>query len=157
MHLIKGEKKKLPKHVPQFLLDFSGYKHARRWSHIAFLKGGIHSSVWSTRTFLYNIREPRYKQIRFGHQNLKKFNMGQFSVFKYDVPYCLTCISAPKFDRNGFKFEACLRMSPLIWDMSQPFISRLPDIVQKSFCTLNGAMDPTFQMNYVLAFRQVFS
>ena len=25
-------------------------------------KGEIHSSVWSTKTFLYNIREPRYKQ-----------------------------------------------------------------------------------------------
>ena len=28
------------------------------------LKCGIHSSVWSTKTFLYNIREPRYKQIK---------------------------------------------------------------------------------------------
>ena len=32
------------------------------------LKGGIHSSVWSTKTFLYNIREPRYKQNNMGYQ-----------------------------------------------------------------------------------------
>ena len=28
---------------------------------IIHLKSGIHSSVWSTKTFLYNKREPRYK------------------------------------------------------------------------------------------------
>ena len=31
-------------------------------------KGGIHSSVWSTKTFLYNIKEPRYKQNYMGHK-----------------------------------------------------------------------------------------
>ena len=31
-------------------------------------------------------------------------------------------------------------------------ISRLPNIVQKSFCTPDKAMDPTFPMNYVPAF-----
>ena len=30
-------------------------------------------------------------------------------------------------------------------------ISRLPDIVQKRFCTPDEAMDPTFQMKYDLA------
>ena len=29
-------------------------------------------------------------------------------------------------------------------------ISRLPNIVQKLFCTQHGAMDPTFQMNYTV-------
>ena len=29
---------------------------------ISHLKGGIHNSIWSTKTFLYDIREPRYKQ-----------------------------------------------------------------------------------------------
>ena len=29
-------------------------------------------------------------------------------------------------------------------------ISRLPNIVQKLFCTRHGAMDPTFQMNYAV-------
>ena len=31
-------------------------------------------------------------------------------------------------------------------------ISRLPNIVQKSFCTPDEAMEPTFPMNYVPAF-----
>ena len=31
-------------------------------------------------------------------------------------------------------------------------ISQLPDIVQKSFCTSDGAIDLTFQMNYVPVF-----
>ena len=33
---------------------------------ICHLKGGIHSSVWSTKTFLYDIREPRYEQNNMG-------------------------------------------------------------------------------------------
>ena len=36
--------------------------------YISHLKGGIHSSVWSTKTFLYNIREPRYKQNDMGYK-----------------------------------------------------------------------------------------
>ena len=32
------------------------------------LKGGIHSSVLSTKTFLSNIRKLRYKQIKLGYQ-----------------------------------------------------------------------------------------
>ena len=31
-------------------------------------------------------------------------------------------------------------------------ISQLPDIVQKSFCTPDGTIDPTIQMKYVPAF-----
>ena len=31
-------------------------------------------------------------------------------------------------------------------------ISRLPDIVQKSFCTPDGAMAPTFHVRYAPAF-----
>ena len=45
------------------------------------------------------------------------------------------------------------------WDISHfdyP-ISRPSDIVQKSFCTPDGAMDPPFQMNYVQAFLYVCS
>ena len=41
-------------------------------------KGGIHSFVWSTKTFLYDIQEPRYKQIRIGYQISKYLNIGQF-------------------------------------------------------------------------------
>ena len=41
-------------------------------------KDGIPSFVWSTKTFLYDIREPRYKQIKMGYQNSKCLNIGQF-------------------------------------------------------------------------------
>ena len=34
---------------------------------IFYLKGGIHGSVLSTKTFLYDIRELRYKQIKIGY------------------------------------------------------------------------------------------
>ena len=36
-------------------------------------------------------------------------------------------------------------------------ISQLPDIVQKYFCTPDGAMNPTFQMKYVSAILNVCS
>ena len=35
---------------------------------IILVKGEIHSSVGSTKTFLYNIRELRYEQNNIGHQ-----------------------------------------------------------------------------------------
>ena len=38
------------------------------------LKGVIHSSVWSTNTFLYKFREPRYKQIKIGYHISKFLN-----------------------------------------------------------------------------------
>ena len=78
---------------------------------IFHLKGGIYSSVWCTKTFLYDIRELRYKQIKMGYQISKIFNIGQSSVLKSAVPYCFIYISAPLcFTDMGFNFEACLRM-----------------------------------------------
>ena len=44
---------------------------------IIYWKGGIHSFVWSTKTFLYDIREPRYKQIKMGYHISKCLNFGQ--------------------------------------------------------------------------------
>ena len=41
------------------------------------LKGGIHSSVLSTKTLLYDIREPRCKQIKMGYQIFKNLDIGQ--------------------------------------------------------------------------------
>ena len=61
---------------------------------IIHLKGEIHSSVWSTKTFLYDIREPRYKQIKMGYPITKVLDIGQSSSFKSDVQYCLTYILA---------------------------------------------------------------
>ena len=40
-------------------------------------KGGIHSFVWSAKTFLYDIQGPRYKQIKMGYQLSKYLNIGQ--------------------------------------------------------------------------------
>ena len=97
---------------------------------IFYLKGEINSSTWSTKTFLYEIREPRYKQIKMGHQISKFLNIGQSSVLKSDVPYYFCSLI---FYRNGFEFEACLMVSPLKWDMSQTtkmFIAR--EIMRKS-------------------------
>ena len=64
---------------------------------IIHLKGGINSSIWSTKTYLYEIREPRYKQIKTGYHISKFLNIGQSSVLKSDVPYYFTHISAPLY------------------------------------------------------------
>ena len=40
-------------------------------------KVGINGFVWSTKTFLYDIWAPRYKQIKMGYQISKYFNIGQ--------------------------------------------------------------------------------
>ena len=61
---------------------------------IIHLKGEIHSSIWSTKNFLYDKREPRYKQIKIRYQIKKILDSGQSSVLKFDVPYCFTYISA---------------------------------------------------------------
>ena len=43
---------------------------------ISHVKGVIHISVWSTKTFLYDIREPRYEQIKIGYQIAKTLCIG---------------------------------------------------------------------------------
>ena len=40
--------------------------------HIFILKGGIHSSVWSIKTFPYNIRELRNRQHNKGVSDFEK-------------------------------------------------------------------------------------
>ena len=49
-------------------------------------KGGIHSFVWSTKTFLYDIWEPRYKQNKIGYQISKCLNIGQSQCLKICCP-----------------------------------------------------------------------
>ena len=44
--------------------------------YIFHLKVGIHSSIWSTKKFLYDIRKPRYKQIEILYQSLNKLDIG---------------------------------------------------------------------------------
>ena len=108
------------------------YKSPR---YIFHLKGEIHSFAWSTTKFLYDIREPRYKQIKIGYQILKKkLDIGQSRVLKSHVPYYF-----PYFFgfiilyRNGSEHETCLTKSTLKEDISQPprmFIAR--EIMHKS-------------------------
>ena len=62
---------------------------------IIHLKGGIHSFVWSTKTFLYDIREPRWKQIKLGIRFQNVWILDNLIVLKSDVPYCFSRISAP--------------------------------------------------------------
>ena len=77
------------------------------------LKGEIHSSVWSTKTFLHDIRELRYKQIKIGYQISKILDIGQSSVLKSDDidVFILMILIYSYFgslmpDRNEFELEA---------------------------------------------------
>ena len=49
---------------------------------ISHLKGEIHSSVWSTKTFLNHIRELRYKQ---NNMEYKISNNEQYYILKSDT------------------------------------------------------------------------
>ena len=73
---------------------------------IFHLKGWIHSSVQCTKTFLYDIREPIYKQIKMGYQISKIFDIGQSSILKSDVPYLILFylyLRSLMFYRNWFQ------------------------------------------------------
>ena len=48
-------------------------------------KSGIHSFVLSTKAFLYDIQELRYKQIEMEYQISKCFNIEKSSVWKSDT------------------------------------------------------------------------
>ena len=76
------------KNVPQFCLISPATNMLEGWK-IFHLNGGIHRSVWSTKTFLCDIREPRYKQIKMGYQISEVLYIGQSSALKSDVQYCL--------------------------------------------------------------------
>ena len=77
--------------------------------------------VSSSKSNLFNIREPKYKENNMRHQI------------------------------SGHKIVQSLKFSILISHFDF-LISRLPDGVQKWFCTSGGSMDLTFQMKYVPPF-----
>ena len=52
---------------------------------IFHMKGGILRFIWSTKTFLYDIREPRYKQNNLGYQKSRDENNKQFNVMESDI------------------------------------------------------------------------
>ena len=72
---------------------------------ISHLKNGICSSVWSTKTFLYDIREPRYKRNNMEYHISKFLNIEQSSVMKTDTQYCFPYISVLPWCRTGFELE----------------------------------------------------
>ena len=73
------------KHDPHgFCLISLATNMVETWD-IIHWKGGIHSFVWSTKTFLYDIWEPRYKQIKMGYQISKCLNIEKSSVWKSDT------------------------------------------------------------------------
>ena len=52
-------------------LFYDHYLHQIKYKFTGYLfnlKGGIHSSIWSTKAILYHIREPRYKQRNIGYK-----------------------------------------------------------------------------------------
>ena len=65
--------------------------------------------------------------------------------------------------KNWLELEACPGMLysyfKLLKSDTQFFCPtpRLPDGIQKSFCTADGATDPTFHMKYVQAFLHICS
>ena len=52
---------------------------------ILHLKSEIHSSVWSTKTFLYDIRELRYEQSIMDYQILRILDNDQSDIVKSDT------------------------------------------------------------------------
>ena len=49
------------------------------------MKSGIRSFIWSTKTFLYDIREPRYKENNLRYQKSRDENDKQSNVFELDT------------------------------------------------------------------------
>ena len=63
-------------------------------------KGGIHSFVWSTKTFLYDIWEPRYKQIKMGYQISKCLNIENFVSGNLILPRFMLSFSSYEYFRR---------------------------------------------------------
>ena len=63
--------------------------------YIIHFNDGIHSFLWSTKTFLNDTRKARYKQIKTGYKILKIRDIGQSCVLKADAQYCFAYIVAP--------------------------------------------------------------
>ena len=59
------------------------------------MRGGTHRSFLSTKTSIYDISAPRYKQTKIGYQTKKNLDIGKSIVLKSDIPYCFAYILAP--------------------------------------------------------------
>ena len=54
---------------------------------ILHLKGGIHSPVYNTKTFLYDIMESRYKQNNMWFYISRILSNEQYNVLRYDMKH----------------------------------------------------------------------
>ena len=72
---IKGVEKKNHTFENNSNVTFSPTTKIIEGWYIFYIKGGTHSSVLSTKTSLYDIRAPRYKQTKIGYQILKFDNL----------------------------------------------------------------------------------
>ena len=66
--IVKGVEKKTCTFENHSYEIFSPATHMIGGWYIFYMKGGTHSSVLSTKTSLYDIRSPRYKQNKIGYQ-----------------------------------------------------------------------------------------
>ena len=95
---------------------------------------------------------------RLGHIKFFKGDILGY-VFKFkpiSVKHRLARITVKPYGTSDYRTLNCPILRILKSDT--PFvlhISWLPNIVQKCFCTPDEAMDPTFQMKYVIAFMFV--
>ena len=81
------------KNAPLWVCLISLARNILEGWYIFHFKGGIHGSIWSTKTFLYDIREPRYKRNNMEYHISKFLNIEQSSVLKTDTQYCFPYIS----------------------------------------------------------------
>ena len=65
------------------------------------LKGGMHSSVCNTKTFLYDIRELRYKQIKITISDIRSQYL---KCLKSDIPFWFAYISASWYGTEIFLY-----------------------------------------------------
>ena len=59
------------KNVPKIVWMISPAANMLDGWDISYLRGGIYSSDWSTKTFMWDIRELRYMEIKIGYHNYK--------------------------------------------------------------------------------------
>ena len=81
------------KHYPRrFCLISLATNRLEGWD-IFHLKGRIHSFVWSTKKFLYDIRELRYKKIKIGYQICQNYIVCKKNQQFHGFMKCLAIIN----------------------------------------------------------------
>ena len=120
---LKGVTKKTSLKLCQsFCLTALATYMLERWD-IIYLKGEIHSSSEIQKLFCKISGSQDISKSKWGISRI--LDIGHLEIW---CPILFNLyFSSLMFYRNGFELEACLRMSPSKWDMSQPskmFIAR---------------------------------